>query len=213
MNKILVSGIAAAGIAGGSLGIAALTPFGVAGAQDTSSTTAAATASPAATPDNHKSPFADVLKSLVDDNTISQAQSDAIATRLEAARPQGEHGRRGPGGGPQIDEAATFLGTTAAELRTQLDGGKTLAQIAGDKTDALIADLVAKANARIDAAVTSGKLDQTKADQLKTDTAKRVTDMVNGVKPAGGPRGDRDGDHGRPPAGAPAPSTSTTPAG
>jgi hypothetical protein len=215
MNKILVSGIAAAGIAGGSLGIAALAPLGLAGAQDSGSTTTAPSTQAAPTPGDHKGPLDEVLKSLVDDNTITQAQADAIKARLEANRPKdapGDNhaeGRRG-GPGPELDAAAAFLGTTAADLRTQLESGKTLAQVAGDKTDALIADLVAKANARIDDAVKSGKLDQTKADQLKTDTAQRITDMVNGKMPAGGPKGGPKGGHGprggQPPAAPSAPS-------
>ena len=94
----------------------------------------------------------------------------------------------GPGlFGASADAAASYLGITRAELRTELESGKTLAQIAvaHNKTaDGLVATLLAESKKRLDAAVTSGKLsaadEQTTLDHLKTI----LTAAVNGKRPA-----------------------------
>jgi hypothetical protein len=91
------------------------------------------------------------------------------------------------GPGEDIDAAATYLGTTTSDLLTQLQAGKTLSQIAGSKTSGLIAALVAQEKQEIADAVTAGKLTQAQADQIATMLTQRVTDLVNGVRPSGGP--------------------------
>jgi hypothetical protein len=83
-------------------------------------------------------------------------------------------------GGPadELAAAASYLGTTVADLQTQLAAGKTLAQIAsatsGKSTDGLIAALVAAEQAEHPNATTA-------------EITQRVTDFVNGVMPPGGP--------------------------
>jgi hypothetical protein len=100
-------------------------------------------------------------------------------------------GRHGPG--DELDAAASYLGTTAASLLTELQSGKTLAQVAtatsGKSTSGLIAALVAAEKTEIAAAVSSGKLTQAQADQITSTLTQRFTDLVNGVHPAGGPGG------------------------
>src|SRR5712691_6086560 len=91
------------------------------------------------------------------------------------------------GGGDDLDAAATYLGTTASDLLTQLQAGKTLAQIAGSKTSGLIAALVSHEKQEIADAVTAGKLTQAQADQITPTLTQRFTDFVNGVRPVGGP--------------------------
>jgi hypothetical protein len=75
-------------------------------------------------------------------------------------------------GGLGLDAAATYLGTTVDALRTQLEAGKTLAQIAnatsGKSAQGLIDALVAAAKARLGA-------------DAPADLTQRITDMVNGV--------------------------------
>jgi hypothetical protein len=205
MKKIVSAALAAVTIAGGSVAVAAVSPFGVASAQtdattttQSPTTTAPATTAPAggtAKP-AHTGVLDEALTALVTDGTLTQAQSDAVKAKVDSRRPAPgtathksrggiERGMRIGRGGAVLDEAATYLGTTAHALRTQLEGGATLASIAGDKTQGLIDSLVASANTRIDAAVTAGTFDATKAATLKTDTATRITNEVNGVKPAG----------------------------
>src|SRR3954470_1445588 len=67
------------------------------------------------------------------------------------------------GGGPGLDAAAKYLGLTEAKLHTELESGKTLAQVAKaqDKSvDGLIAALKADAKTKLDAAVKAGRLTQ-----------------------------------------------------
>jgi hypothetical protein len=93
--------------------------------------------------------------------------------------------------GDDLAAAATYLGSTTANLLTQLQAGKTLAQVAaatsGKSTAGLVAALVAAEKTEIAGYVTSGKLTQVQADQMTATLTARFTDFVNGVRPAGGP--------------------------
>ncbi len=99
-------------------------------------------------------------------------------------------GRGMHGPGDELDAAATYLGTTSANLLTQLQAGKTLAQIAGATSGksaaGLIAALVAAEKTELASAVTAGKLTQAQADAITPLLGQRFTDLVNGVRPAGG---------------------------
>ena len=81
-----------------------------------------------------------------------------------------------------LEAAASYLGLTEAQLRTQLNSGKTLAQVAKarDKSvDGLVDALVKDANAKIDQAVEDGRLTQAQADEIKQGQRERLTDFVN----------------------------------
>ena len=114
------------------------------------------------------------------------ASKGSAQTKKTLAASSGE--RHGPG--DELDAAASYLGTTAASLLTQLQAGKTLAQVAaatsGKSTAGLIAALVAAEKTEIAGKVTSGELTQTQADQITATLTQRFTDFVNGVRPAGG---------------------------
>ena len=113
------------------------------------------------------------LQTLVDDGTLTSSQLDAVAAALEAARPMGGgHEGRGHGGArgekrqEMLTAAADAIGITADELKTAIEGGQTIAQVAeanGQSVQSVIDALVAQAT---------------------TDLTQRITDMVNGVKPA-----------------------------
>jgi len=114
------------------------------------------------------------------------------------ATPAATRGGHGPS--DELDAAASYLGTTTASLVTQLQAGKTLAQIAtatsGKTTAGLIAALVTAEKTEIAAAVTAGKLTQAQADQIIPTLTQRITDFVNGTRPAGGPPGPWGFGHG-----------------
>ena len=118
------------------------------------------------------------LQTLVDDGTLTSSQLDAVVTALEAARPMGGghegrgHGGQNHGGArgekrqERLTTAAEAIGITAEELKTAIEGGQTIAQVAeanGKSVQSVIDALVAQAT---------------------TDLTQRITDMVNGVKPA-----------------------------
>ena len=149
---------------------------------------------------------------------LTQAQADEITATLTQRVTDLVNGKvqvHGPGfgfreGGDPLAAAVTYLGTTTDALRTQLESGKTLAQIAdatsGKSASGLIGALVASEKTDIAKAVTAGKLTQAQADEITANLTQRVTDLVNGVRPSGGLR---FGDHGSfgPGPGAPAGST------
>jgi hypothetical protein len=90
--------------------------------------------------------------------------------------------------------AATYLGITPSELRSELRGGKTLAQIAtahGKTADGLVDALVAAAKTRLDKAVAAGRLSGAEEQNLLERLRGLVTGVVNGSAPApptAGPR-------------------------
>ena len=112
----------------------------------------------------------------------------------------GDHGMMGgPRGGgmmgvpPQHQATvAKALGLDWSAIQTRLAAGETLAKIAGSKTDALIAALVADESTEIDARVTAGQMTAAEATAAKADLQARETAIVNGTLPAGGP-----GEHGK----------------
>lgn len=148
------------------------------------------------------------LSGLVADKTLTQAQADKVASTLESAG-VGRGGHGGPGGrgggGHDLSAAATALGLTEAELKTALESGQTLAEVAKDhnvSVDTLVAALVKAETARIKQEVTDGRLTQAQADERLADLTKRVTDRVNRTRPV-------RPDGGRPGEVAPSPSPST----
>jgi hypothetical protein len=127
---------------------------------------------------------------------LTQAATTEITTLVDKQNPLPSGGPGGPGRGFRIEgaplaAAATYLGTTEADLRTKLQGGQTLAQIAaataGKSRDGLIAALVSDENAKIDAAQTAGRITADQATQMKANTQTRVTALVDGAAPNGGP--------------------------
>ncbi len=137
---------------------------------------------------------------------LTQAATTQIATLVDTRNPFPHGGPRGVGRGEHlgfgmdgIETASTYLGITEADLRTQLQGGKTLGQIAdataGKSRDGLIGAIVTAETSEIDAAQTAGKITADQATRRKTDLTARVTTMVDATGPMGrggfghGPRG------------------------
>jgi len=117
-----------------------------------------------------------------------------------------DHPKGAKGGPLGADRAAietlvsTTIGVDTATIKSRLQAGESLAQIAGAKKDALIAALVADETKRIDAAVTAGTLTAAQATELKANLVAHVTEEVNAVGGKGpfgkgpkGPKGDRGG--------------------
>jgi len=151
--------------------------------------------------------MATILKDLVAKGTITQAQADAITASVTSARAAAEANRpmRGMGGPGKADRAAietlisTTIGVDSATIKSRLQAGESLAQIAGAKKDALIAALVADHTKRIDAAVTAGTLTAAQATTLKANLTAHVTNLVNAAPSPilkGGKGGMKGGDRG-----------------
>jgi hypothetical protein len=86
---------------------------------------------------------------------------------------------------------------TEAQLRTELENGKTLAQIAqahGKSVAGLVDALVSDAKQRLDASVAAGRLTQKQATEMLDRLRARITARVNAAEPDGDRfRGPPDG--------------------
>jgi DNA-binding phage protein len=127
------------------------------------------------------------------DGLIAALTADAAKQITTAVDQPGTSfpGGKGGGRGFRVD-AAAYIGTTEADLRAKEQAGQTLAQIAvaaGKTRDGLIAALVADGNAKIDAALTAGKITAAEAAAQKASLTARVTAEVDETGPAGGPGG------------------------
>jgi hypothetical protein len=84
-----------------------------------------------------------------------------------------------------LEDAASYLGIAPAALLTQLQAGKTLAQVAdatsGKSAAGLVDALVADETTAIKAAVTAGTLTQAQADELLANLKAHETAEVNGT--------------------------------
>ena len=153
--------------------------------------------------------LATILKDLVTKGSLTQAQADAVTAAAAAAKAAHDANRPmgGKGGPLGADRAAietlvsTTIGVDTATIKSRLQAGESLAQIAGAKKDALIAALVADETKRIDAAVTAGALTAAQATELKANLVAHVTEEVNAVGGKGpfgkGPKGGKGGHGGR----------------
>ena len=100
-----------------------------------------------------------------------------------------------------IADAAKVLGMTEAELKTELEAGKSIADVAKAKNidlDTVIAKLTAAFKAHLDEEVASGKHTQAEADAKLAEFSTRVTTMVNapGLPMRGGKGGHGPGGKG-----------------
>ncbi len=160
------------------------------------------------TPERLSNAFKTAMKNRIDQAVKDGRLTQAEATRMKAAIDRQSVPMLGPGfrhgggmhrGHRGLEAAAKYLGMTEAALRTQLENGKTLAQVARDRSksvDGLVTALVAEKKARIEQEVKDGQLTRAQADQLLARMKEHVTAMVNGqVRPRHehrfGPRGPR----------------------
>jgi transposase-like protein len=108
------------------------------------------------------------------------------------------HGGPGHGAGraEDLQVVAAAIGISAGDLQSALQSGQTIAAVAkahNVDVNKVISALVASEGKEIDALVSSGRITQAMADQMKAGLQQRVTDMVNGVRPPGGPGMGRHG--------------------
>lgn len=140
----------------------------------------------------------DTVVQAVIDQHVAQLKKD-LPERFSKAMPQpptgGQNDGRGPrGGGPfgELSEAVSkTLGIDAATLRTTLESGKTVADLAKDKNvsiDTVASALVAAHKTHMDAEVSSGRITQAQADadltRFKNDAVLHLSESMPG-RPTG----------------------------
>jgi hypothetical protein len=160
-----------------------------------------------------KGAASDRIDAAVAAGTLTKAQGDAAKQRIASGTgvpllgggpgfghgpggPRGGGFPGGPGGpgpggpGPRggaffgaLDGASAYLGLTDAQLRKQLESGKSLADIAkanGKTTDGLKAAITAATKAKLDQAVTDKKLTDAQRTQILSGLDKRLDALISG---------------------------------
>lgn len=118
------------------------------------------------------------------------AQTNAVQVGMASAEKMQHEGKNGHG--KNAEEVAAILKLTKEELRTQVESGKTLAQIAtAQKVDIklVIDSMVANIKTYIAEELASGEITQAQADKKLANVTTKVSEMVNNVRPARGERG------------------------
>jgi hypothetical protein len=85
-----------------------------------------------------------------------------------------------------LDAAASYLGMTEASLRTAMQGGTMLAEVAQDRGKSvagLVSALVDAEKAELAAAVKAGRLTDAQRDSMLSGAKARITNLVNGEWP------------------------------
>jgi hypothetical protein len=123
---------------------------------------------------------------------ITQAQADRMKARIKAGGAPlffggphrfGDFGHRMLFAKP-LAGAADYLGLTEAQLRQQLSGGKTLADVAkaqNKSVDGLKQAMIDSAQKTFDQAVKDGRLTQSHANEEMTELKNRIDGIVNGT--------------------------------
>jgi hypothetical protein len=190
-RSVTITAIAASMLGGVGAGAAFFTPV-IAGAQDDAVETGQAAPEPGPR-------ISGALQVLVDDGTLTEAQRNAVVETLQNARPdRGEFrerlGQRGPRG--DAGEIADILGLEGSEIREALRNGSSIAELAeaqGIDSGHIVDVIVARAEARLDAAVENGHIDDAQAAEMLTQAAERAEDLVGGGIEFRGRRGHHRG--------------------
>lgn len=199
-TKVIAGAAAVAAVAGGGAAIAA-TQFGNPQQERQAIINDVAqqlNVQPQALSDAVKTALKHRVDAAVQAGRLTQQQANEIKSRIDSGDMPFFMGG-GPmmgghfGGFDRLDAAATYLGLSSDELRTQLQSGKSLADIAkaqGKSVEGLTQALVDDAKKHLDDAVSNGRITQAQEDQILSDIKSRIADMVNGTfRGFGGPGG------------------------
>ncbi len=173
-HKLVAVGAAGVALAVGSLAISTLSPFGLAGAQDA----------------NAPEPEAATA-----DSGGSTAESDRKADNdCDGKRERRDGLKKGRAG--RLAAVAEALDMAPDAVAEALRSGQSVADLAGNRVDEVIAALVQDAIEQVQAKVDDGLIDQAKADEMIAALEEKVTAFVNGERPDGIDNG-RKGHRGR----------------
>ena len=133
-----------------------------------------------------KTALSDRVDAAVAAGRITKAEGDAAKARIQSkdfplfGGLRHDFGHVGFIG--RLETAAGYIGITEAQLRAELEGGKSLAQVArdhGKSVDGLIATLVAEAKKKLDDAVAAGRLTKAQEAEMLSVLKDRITSIAN----------------------------------
>lgn len=141
----------------------------------------------------------EMLDEAVDEGRVSPEAADRLRQRIEEGkgvfglplrRGQAHLGLRELRAGLRlvVNSAAEALDMEAKDLAAELRQGKTLAQVAeerGVSLDDLESGMLEAAEARLDQAVSDGKLTQERAERILQGLSNRIDEMVTRAVPPG----------------------------
>jgi hypothetical protein len=132
---------------------------------------------------------------------VAVAATSVVGSERCCASGEGE-GKHGPRGNHEEMQGviADTLGISSEELQSELEGGKTVAQLAEEKGvsfDDIVDAVTTKIYESIDQAVADGNLDAEKAEEIKAEAPDRVRERLENGRPErghgrGGPCGPPD---------------------
>lgn len=125
------------------------------------------------------------------------SSGSSSSTSTAAAAPGGAQPGPGPRGGGHdqqvlVQAAASAIGISESQLRSEASGGKSIADVAkahNVDVNTVISAMVTAGDKEVDSDVTAGRLTQSQGDQLKSTMQQHVTDLVNNPLPAAGDHG------------------------
>jgi ribosomal protein S20 len=144
--------------------------------------------------DATKAAAVDQVDTALKEGKITKAQADELKARIQSDEfppfagplfgPRFGHFHRGgpPLFGEKLSAAADYLGLTEAELRTKLNAGQTLADIAkarGKSVDGLKQAILDEAEKNLDQLVEGGELTQAEADEMLARMKSHIDDLVD----------------------------------
>lgn len=134
--------------------------------------------------------ISDRIDAAVAASRLTKAEGDALKQRLQSGdfpifggvgRGFGHFGFFG-----DFSAAAGYLGLTEAQLRTQVESGKSLAQIAqaqGKSVSGLVDAIVNAAKQKLDDAVAAGRLTKAQESEMLSGLRDRIQNLVNSTLP------------------------------
>jgi len=144
--------------------------------------------------DATKAAAVDQVDAALKEGKITKAHADELKARIQSGEfppfagplfgPRFGHFHRGgpPLFGEKLSAAADYLGLSEAELRTKLNTGQALAEIAkarGKSVDGLKQAILDEAEKNLDQLVEDGELTQAEADQMLARLKSHIDDLVD----------------------------------
>jgi polyhydroxyalkanoate synthesis regulator phasin len=126
---------------------------------------------------------AEALAGLVSRGTITQQQADAVSEALTDSWEQERAEREADRAARRAEVDALLertLGMDSEAVREQIQGGKTLREVAGDSADELAAGMVDLLGKRLDTAVKDGRITQDQAEETLSRAKARADAWVAG---------------------------------
>jgi polyhydroxyalkanoate synthesis regulator phasin len=134
-----------------------------------------------------------VVDQALEDGWLTEEQAELLKWRMEQVPELGHRGMmpRGPdgigrgmmGGGDSLTSiAADELDMSLTDLLTELQGGKSIADVAGEKgvdVQNIVDAYIAQVQERLDEAVADGRITQNQADWQLEQVEERVHDQLN----------------------------------